>query len=271
LTYGIAMERGIPQQMLREMALRDMNRPSVLFHGLSNESTGADERENALRELHEIDREVDGTRLTGQAAYGSMPRDPTHEPLDVAGFTFYYGVFYGSEPGADTARALDDAHDANPSKPILALEFGRWADDVEGVHQQRVFEMTYPVFRQRSTVRADGYVGAAVWWTLEDFTTMAPRIALERFGLYRPDGSRRPAAETASKLFAASAGGGADQSIESDVRRATVAGEANEIDLPLIGYLAYACAVSIGSMAIALAILVRRGGRGHPRPEGDAP
>lgn len=271
LTYGIAMERGIPQQMLREMALRDMNRPSVLFHGLSNESTGADERADALRELHEIDREVDGTRLTGQAAYGSMPRDPTHEPLDVAGFTFYYGVFYGSEPRADTARALDEAHDANPSKPILALEFGRWVDDLEGGRQQRVFEMTYPVFRQRSTVREDGYVGAAVWWTLEDFTTMAPRIALERFGLFRPDGSHRPAAETASKMFAASAGAGADQSIESDARRATVAGEANDIDLRLLGYLAYACAVSIGSMAIALAILVRRGGRGNPRPEGDAP
>jgi len=59
LTYGIAMDRGIPQQMLREMALRDMNRPSVLFHGLSNESTGTDEREDALSILHEIDREIE--------------------------------------------------------------------------------------------------------------------------------------------------------------------------------------------------------------------
>ena len=98
LTYEIAMDRGIPQQMLREMALRDMNRPSVLFHGLSNESTGTDEREAALRELHDIDREMDGTRLTGQAAFGLMPTDPTQAPLDVSGFTFYYGVFYGAHP-----------------------------------------------------------------------------------------------------------------------------------------------------------------------------
>src|SRR2546422_721980 len=39
-TFAIAMDRGIPQQMLSEMDLRDMNQPSVLFHGLANESTG---------------------------------------------------------------------------------------------------------------------------------------------------------------------------------------------------------------------------------------
>ena len=103
-TFDIAMSRGIPQQMLREMALRDMNRPSVLFHGLANESTGEDERRNALRQLHDIDREIDGTRLTGQASYGFNPADRTSEPLDVNGFTSYHGVFYGSDPHADTAR-----------------------------------------------------------------------------------------------------------------------------------------------------------------------
>jgi beta-glucuronidase len=250
------------------MALRDINRPSVLFHGLSNESTGDDQRADALRELHEIDRLVDGTRLTGQAAYGSMPRDPTHEPLDVAGFTFYYGVFYGSDPRADTARALDEAHEANMEKPILALEFGRWVDDLEGTRQQRILESTYAVFRQRSAVDPEGYVGAAVWWTLEDFTTMAPRIALERFGLYRPDGSRRPAADAARMLFAASGGAGADQSMDSDAQRATVIGDARGIDLGLLGYLAYAIAVSLGSMSIALAVLVRRDRRRGRRAAG---
>ena len=93
LVFDRTMSRGIPQQLLREMALRDMNRPSVLFHGLANESTGDAERTDALAELHEVDREIDGTRLTGQAAYGWDPTDATHGPLDVAGFTFYHGVF----------------------------------------------------------------------------------------------------------------------------------------------------------------------------------
>ena len=124
LTFGITMRRGVPQQMLREMALRDMNHPSVVFHGLANESTGLSERTDALKALHDIDRQIDGTRLTAQAAYGSEPADPTHAPLDVAGFTFYYGVFYGASAASGTEEALQIAHQANPGKPILALEFG---------------------------------------------------------------------------------------------------------------------------------------------------
>ncbi|MGH2381404.1 MAG: glycoside hydrolase family 2 protein, partial [Candidatus Limnocylindria bacterium] len=144
LIFERTMQRGIPQQMLREMALRDMNRPSVLFHGFANESTGSDERTDTLRELHEVDRAIDGTRLTGQAAYGWAPDDPTHEPLDVAGFTFYHGVFYGEEASTDTRVALLAARDANPGKPIMILEFGRWADTpIDEERQAAIFEDTY--------------------------------------------------------------------------------------------------------------------------------
>ncbi len=89
--------------MLREMALRDMNRPSVGFHGLANESTGLDERREALTTLHQIDRAIDGTRLTGRS-YGWQPTDETSTGLDVAGLTLYYGVFYGEDPRADRRR-----------------------------------------------------------------------------------------------------------------------------------------------------------------------
>jgi beta-glucuronidase len=271
LTYGVAMGRGIPQQMLAEMALRDMNRPSVLFHGLSNESTGVAERTTALRTLRDLDRAVDGTRLTGQAAYGSMPTDPTQAPLDVAGYTFYYGVFYGADAAADTARAVSQAHAAYPKKPILALEFGRWVDDLKGAQQAHVFEQTYPVLAARSGVRAGGYVGAAVWWALEDFTTMSPGIALERFGLFRPDGTRRPAADAANRLFAAPAGGGAAQEIESDVGRIQAVAPTAGGELRVIGLAAYALLTSVGAMALVLLVLVRRGGRAAARSRGGVP
>jgi hypothetical protein len=270
LTYGLAMGRGIPQQMLAEMALRDMNRPSVLFHGLSNESTGEAERLTALRTLRDLDRAVDGTRLTGQAAYGSTPTDATQAPLDVAGYTFYYGVFYGSDASADTARAVAQAHAAFPAKPILALEFGRWVDDVNGAQQAQVFTRTYPVLAARSGVRAGGYVGAAVWWALEDFTTMSPGIALERFGLFRPDGTRRPAADAANQLFAAPAGEGAAQGIESDVGRIQAVAPAPGAELRGLGLVAYALLVSIGPMVLVLLVLVRRGGRAAAPPRGRA-
>src|SRR3989442_12658906 len=62
-TFGFAMNRGIPAQMLSEMDLRDMNHPSVLFHGLANESTGGTEREQALARPHKLDQAIDWTRV----------------------------------------------------------------------------------------------------------------------------------------------------------------------------------------------------------------
>ncbi|MGH2455997.1 MAG: glycoside hydrolase family 2 TIM barrel-domain containing protein, partial [Candidatus Limnocylindria bacterium] len=260
LTFDIAMQRGIPQQMLREMALRDMNRPSVLFHGLANESTGTDERLAALRTLHQVDRQVDGTRLTGQASYGFAPDDPTHAPLDVAGYTFYYGVFYREDAAIGTARALAEAHAAHPGKPLLILEFGRWADDAGGpALQQRIFEETYAELDARSVERG-GYVAAAVWWALEDFATMRPGIGVEHFGLFDAAGEPRPAAASAARLFSAVAGEGVEQMIASEVERASVAREP-EADLRLVGYLGFALLFSIGLLGITVAALTHRGGR----------
>jgi beta-glucuronidase len=261
LTFGVAMRRGIPQQMLREMALRDMNRPSVLFHGLANESTGSEERLEAMAALHDVDRAIDGTRLTGQAAYGSQPADPTHAPLDVAGFTFYHGVFYGDDAASGTAEALDIAREANPGKPVLALEFGRWADvEADRPIQRAVFQATFPQFLRRSAERADGFVGGAVWWTLRDYATMRPGILLEHFGLFDRDGSPRPAAEAAARAFVGEGGQGAEQMLQSDVRRADVAQPPAAGFPRLLLMLGYGVLVSSALIGLALAVLLVLGG-----------
>ena len=259
LTFGLAMDRGVPQQMLREMALRDMNRPSVLFHGLANESTGTGERTATLAELHDLDRAIDGTRLTGQAAYGSDPGDPTHALLDVAGFTFYYGVFYGADAGPDTARALEAARQANPGKPVIALEFGRWADDTEGPERQReIFEETFPEFLSRRASAQDGFVGGAVWWTLLDYTTARPLIGVEHFGLFAGNGVARPAAEVATRQYAGA--GGEATGVASDVRRARPLRPSSEAPAFLL-HVAYAFAVSAVLLVGTLVLLLRTGGR----------
>ncbi len=266
LTYDVAMGRGIPQQMLREMALRDMNRPSVLFHGLSNESTGEEPRAQALAELHEIDREIDGTRLTGQAAYGFAPADPTNAPLDVAGFTFYYGVFYGSDAASDTAAALDAAHAANPGKPVMILEFGRWADGRDGpAEQRRVFDETAPAILARRTTLAGGYVAAGTWWALEDYTTLRPNLEVEHFGLFAPDGIDRPVAASARGQF-----GSLPVQPEGQLAPAVHGGRVTalpptEAGWVMLAYLGYGIAVSLALLGGLFALLVRRGGRGRPR------
>ena len=267
LIFERTLGRGIPQQMLREMALRDMNRPSVLFHGFANESTGGEERTEAMRVMHEIDREIDGTRLTGQVAYGWAPDDPTHEPLDVAGFTFYHGVFYGDEPSTDTGPALFAARDANPGKPIMILEFGRWADEAFDEERQRViFADTYEAIERLRGDRPYGFVAGATWWTLRDFATQIAGIGVEDFGLYQPDGTLRPAGELAAEEFDAPAW----------PRRCTCRSSRTSIvpvPRPSAGwangrlalYLAYALGFTILALATAVVVLARRGGRAAPR------
>jgi beta-galactosidase len=253
-TFGIAMDRGIPQQMLSEMDLRDMNHPSVLFHGLANESTGGFEREQALATLHQLDRALDGTRLTGQAAYGNQPDDGTSRPLDVAGFTTYYGVFYGPDAGPGTTRALQIAHATFPKKPIIILEFGRWSDNVADLEQQRrILADTYQAAAPYLDTNPSGFVGAAVWWTLDDYWTQKPGVKVEHFGLYTPNGDPRPAGLQAAELFAGGAGQGAKQKIVS-----TATGEARlpAQGLRFLGYLAYALIVSLAIPAAILLLLL---------------
>jgi beta-glucuronidase len=268
-TFGIAMARGIPQQMLREMALRDMNHPSVLFHGLANESTGDDDRQRALTELRDVDRGIDGTRLTGQAAYGFTPSDSTSAPLDVAGYTFYHGVFYGTDPSGNTAAALETAHETYPDKPLMILEFGTWADGVNRLSEQRrIFsETSTQLFGQRAT-RPGGYVSGAIWWALEDYATLRPTIEVERFGLFGPGGKARPVAADVRASFADVPLGLEDIPVIPIVPSSRgLPAASNQSGLRLLAYIGFGFASALTTLTVAFALLVRRGGRsGHPWP-----
>ena len=266
-TFQIAMDRGVAQQMLAEMVLRDMDHASVLFHGLANESTGGGERSSALVTLRDLDRHLDGSRLTGQAAYGSDPSDATSADLDVAGYTFYYGVFYGGTLDAGTiADALQRFHQRYPHKPVMIMEFGRWADSTaEEPDQSRVFEVTYGQLAQRLGTLPSGFVGAAVWWTLDDYWTQRPGLQVEHFGLYRPDGSERPVGGIVTQAYQAdtgpaqrparvvSGGVGVGAAPQPGARR------------QLIGLLGYAVALPILLLG-TLALLLVRWPRGQSRP-----
>ena len=255
-TFGIAIDRGIPQQMLAEMDLRDFNRPSVMFHGFANESTGAAERASALNTLRALDRRIDGTRLTGQAAYGTDPADPTNAGLDVAGYTFYYGVLYGGGlSGAVIQDALARAHKAFPHKPVMVMEYGHWADDARDEEQQvSVFETYFAQISPNFDTNEAGFIGAAVWWTLDDYWTQRPGLTVERFGLYRPDGSLRPAGVEAAKNFALTAPPTVHTVRSGGVAAAIVPGAGNSRLLP---YIAYGFAVP-AALLIALIFVLSR-------------
>jgi beta-glucuronidase len=260
--FSIAMDRGIPQQMLAEMDLRDFNRPSVLFHGFANESTGGSERAGALDTLHALDRRIDGTRLTGQAASATDPGDPTSANLDVAGYTMYYGVLYGGRlSGAVIQSALMQAHRTFPRKPIMVLEYGHWADDATDEAQQvRVFNAYYGQLSSVFDTQQGGFVGAALWWSLDDYWTQRPGITVERFGLYRPDGSLRPAGDAVSRTFAILAPSPPPSTVRS--QGVAVAITPSDRHSRLLPYIAYGFALP----AIALIIVIFGLSRRRPRP-----
>ena len=251
-TFSLVMQRGLPQQMLSEMALRDFNRPSVMFHGFANESTGVDERTSAMTTLRDLDRRIDGTRLTGQAMYGSDPTDPTSAPLDVAGYTFYYGIFYGGpapEPGTSNALAL--AHNTYPHKPVMILEFGDWlpfGGSEDG--QRQVFRKTYPAFAANLDTFPAGYIGSAVWWSLQDYWTDVPGIVVERFGLFRPDGAKRAVAVEAQTSF------GRVTAPSVAVPRVVSGGQAVAVPAPMPGRFALQLAYVIVFPCVLVGLLV---------------
>lgn len=256
-TFSIATERGIAQQMLAEMDLRDFNRPSVMFHGFANESSGDAEHVSALNTLHALDKRIDGTRLTGQAIYGTDLTDRTSANLDVAGYTFYYGVLYGGRlSGVAIQSAVQTAHRLYPRKPILILEYGHWADDAADEAQQvRVFNAYYTQLSADFGTQPGGFIGAAVWWTLDDYWTQRPGITVERFGLYRPDGSLRPAGTAVSRTYALTHPVTPPQAVRSSgVAVPIIVGESNTRLWP---YLAYGFALPALLLAMVIFVLSR--------------
>jgi beta-galactosidase len=261
-TFSIAMDRGIPQQMLAEMDLRDFNRPSVLFHGFANESTGDSERVSALNALRALDRRIDGTRLTGQAAYGIDPSDTTSANLDVAGYTLYSGVLYGGRlSGADIQSFLMQVHKTFPKKPILVLEFGHWADNAADEQQQvRVFNAYYAQLSDDFDTQPNGFVGAALWWSLDDYWTQRPGISIERFGLYRPDGSLRPVGAVVTRAYGLTTPATPPPAVRSRGVAAPIT--STERHALLLPYVAYGLAVP----AVVLVLLIFALSRVRRRP-----
>jgi beta-galactosidase len=254
-TFTIAMDRGVPQQMLAEMDLRDYNRPSVMFHGFANESAGGTERANALNALHGLDRRIDGTRLTGQAMYATDPADPTSAGLDVAGYTVYYGVLYGGRlSGLDVQTFLQQAHKAYPKKPIMVMEYGHWADTTYDENQQlRVFNTYYPQLAADFDTEQNGFVGAGVWWTLDDYWTQRPGLTVEAFGLYRPDGTLRKAGAAASRQFAKTVPSVTPSNVRTNgVATAIVPSEKHARLLPYIAFAFVAPAIALAALIFLL-------------------
>src|SRR5256885_11938576 len=130
------------------------------------------------------------------------------------------------------------AHRTYPHKPVMLLEYGHWADDRSDEAQQvRVFNAYYAQSAAEFDTQPDGFVGAALWWSLDDYWTQRPGITVERFGLYRPDGTLRPVGQAVSRTFALAAPSAPPQTVRS--QGVAVAITPSERHSRLLPYVAY--------------------------------
>jgi len=195
--YEAQEEKGLAVQMWREMVYSQYNRPSVVLWSTQNESKDVELRlalnRRLVRDLRE--RYNDG-RLTTQSAAADQPGplDPSMEPLDVAGWTMYFGIFHGGTYYEGTRDFLKAAHAAYPDKPILNTEFGHWTGEAEeeADRQLATYEETLRALMEQATITADGevrpegYVAGIDFWIMYNWYVNHNRW-IDTFGIWRMD------------------------------------------------------------------------------------
>lgn len=205
-------ERQIADQMWREMILSLRNRPSIIFWSSNNESrevaVRADYVNRLLADFH-ANFEDDRIVLQSAAADRDGPTDASQVPLDVAGWTMYFGIFHGSTYYQGTADFLSAAHSAFPDKPILNTEYGIWSlgGNSSNTRQKEVFSETFRALTEVSAwdeagqYNPEGYVAGVTWWAAFDWYTAISK--LQTMGLYEMDRTRaKPVAELLREAYA---------------------------------------------------------------------
>ncbi len=150
-------------------------------------------------------------RLITQSSAGDIPgpADITNAPLDVAGWTLYFGIFHGSSYYGGTINFLLQAKNNFPDKPILDTEFGYWAQTENTFQNQvTVFNETFKAFKffamlnQDGTLNNNGTLMAATWWCVFDWYSHLQQRDIQSMGLIEMDrGFEKPVASVLRNTY----------------------------------------------------------------------
>ncbi|MBN2355527.1 T9SS type A sorting domain-containing protein, partial [candidate division KSB1 bacterium] len=191
-------QRHIHEQMWREMVFRDYNRPSIILWGTCNECLDVPNRQIFIQRVHdELDSRYPDGRLVTQSAAANRPgaHDASQASCDVAGWTSYFGVFYGSDYYTNTKGFLNQVQQQYPDKPILITEFGYWSGEngSSATRQRDVFTNTFFALQERAfltqdaQLNPDGFLMAVTWWCAFDWYTHTLPNGFQSMGIYRMD------------------------------------------------------------------------------------
>jgi beta-glucuronidase len=187
--WDLQNARNLHQQMFREMVFKDYNRPSVVMWSTSNEchldGGGRLTYHNNLKSDYRTN--YDDGRLLTQSAAADKPgySDATQEPLDVAGWTIYYGIFYGTNKSyfGPTFTFVNNAKTAFPNKPLIDTEFGYWSSEngSSANEQVNVLTQTFNGFKPHFPYDATGNYSetgnliGVTWWCVFDWYQYKPK------------------------------------------------------------------------------------------------
>ncbi|PKL88182.1 MAG: glycoside hydrolase family 2 [Ignavibacteriae bacterium HGW-Ignavibacteriae-2] len=191
-------ERHLHEQMFREMVFKDYNRPSIILWSTSNECKEETNRTIYNKRVYDdLNNNYPDGRLISQSSAGDKPgpADGSQNPIDVAGWTLYFGIFHGSTYFAGTVSFFSQAIAAFPNKPIIDTEFGYWSsENGSSLNEQvKVFNETFKAFqyftpiRSNGTYNASGVLMAATWWCMFDWYSHQHPNGFQSMGLVSMD------------------------------------------------------------------------------------
>ena len=111
---------------MTELVAQNYNHPAIMFWGISNEILIGADREDLrqnLRDLNELAKSMDPSRLTTMAQVSMTPMDSEHNYItDVVSYNHYFG-WYGGDV-EDNGPWLDTFHAMHPDKCLGVSEYG---------------------------------------------------------------------------------------------------------------------------------------------------
>ena len=111
---------------MTELVAQNYNHPAIFFWGISNEILIGTDREDLrqnLRDLNELAKAMDPSRMTTMAQVSMTPMDSEHNFItDVVSYNHYFG-WYGGDV-EDNGPWLDKFHAMHPDKCLGVSEYG---------------------------------------------------------------------------------------------------------------------------------------------------
>ncbi|MCM3337632.1 glycoside hydrolase family 2 [Paenibacillus sp. MER TA 81-3] len=197
--YEAQEQKRLCDQMWREMIFSQYNRPSILMWSTQNESVEVELRTKYnIRVVQDLREHYADGRLTTQSAAADQPgaHDPSMEPLDVAGWTMYFGIFHGSTYYEGTRDFLQKVQELWPNKPVWNTEFGHWSSerDTMAAEQVKTYKETFQALVERAVIssdgeaewNADGFLVGIDFWIMYDWFVNHNNW-IDTFGIFHMD------------------------------------------------------------------------------------